>query len=192
MPSLRERLKVLEDDLTATPIRISAYHDLPFAIFRYEPEEEYTMRREMGLLAVRLQNHGKNVVVLSLANFLWRAIEETEGIEAIVEEEKEFGFARAQQTVHTILSDPDFYPLDDMLAKEMNRHDPGNTVVFLTRAAALAPAIYQVSTLLGRMQGKTRVPGVLFYPGGLEGPTGLKFMNLKSRAPMGSYRVKIY
>lgn len=192
MPSLQERLKVLEDDLTASPIRISAYHDLPFAIFRYDPEDEFRVRKEIQLLAVRLRNSAKHVVLLSLADFLWQAIEKTEGIDAIIEEEKEFGFERAQSTVHTILTDQDFSPLDVMLAEEMKKLNPANSLVFLTRAAALAPSIYQVSQLLGKMQGKTEVPCVLFYPGGLEGPTGLKFMNLKSRAPMGSYRVKIY
>ena len=41
MSSLKERIELLEDDLRAHPPRISAYSDLPFAILRYAPDEEW-------------------------------------------------------------------------------------------------------------------------------------------------------
>jgi hypothetical protein len=44
--SLSADIRRLEEDLTATPARISAYHDLPFAILRYDAEEEWDLRRE--------------------------------------------------------------------------------------------------------------------------------------------------
>jgi hypothetical protein len=34
MSSLKERIELLESDLKAVPLRISVYHDLPFAILR--------------------------------------------------------------------------------------------------------------------------------------------------------------
>ena len=37
MSSLKERIELLENDLKAVPPRISVYHDLPFAILRYDP-----------------------------------------------------------------------------------------------------------------------------------------------------------
>ena len=30
---------------------ISAYHDMPYALFRYDPEQEYPLRRELTMLA---------------------------------------------------------------------------------------------------------------------------------------------
>jgi hypothetical protein len=42
------------------------------------------------------------------------------------------------------------------------------------------------------MQGRTRVITILFYPGTLDGTTGLRFMALKDREALGNYRVKIY
>ncbi len=39
MSSLKERIELLENDLKAVPSRISVYHDLPFAILRYDPDE---------------------------------------------------------------------------------------------------------------------------------------------------------
>jgi hypothetical protein len=56
----------------------------------------------------------------------------------------------------------------------------------------MAPAIYHMSKLLDEMQGRTRVTTILFYPGTLEGTTGLRFMGLKDREALGNYRVKIY
>ena len=45
MSSLKERIELLENDLKAVPPRISVYHDLPFAILRYDPTEEWDLRR---------------------------------------------------------------------------------------------------------------------------------------------------
>ena len=43
MSSLKDRIELLEDDLKAVPPRISVYHDLPFAILRYDPSEEWEL-----------------------------------------------------------------------------------------------------------------------------------------------------
>lgn len=56
----------------------------------------------------------------------------------------------------------------------------------------MAPGIYHMSKLLDLMQGKTLVTTILFYPGSIEGTTGLRFMNLEDRDALGNYRVKIY
>ena len=192
MSSLSANIRRLEEDLTADPVRISAYHDLPFAILRYDAEEEWDLRREARRLAVRLENAGKRVHTISLAELLREAIEDCEGLDAVIELERARGFEVAQQQVTTYLSDPDWRPLSDVLAERLEALDPGRDVAFLVRAAAMAPAVYHMSRLLDEMQGRTRVATILFYPGTLEGTTGLKFMGLGSREAMGNYRVKIY
>ena len=190
--SLKERVDLLENDLKAVPMRISVYGDLPFAILRYDPEEEWELRRLARLLATKLHNHSKEVQTISLADLLWEAVEQTEGLDAIAELEKQRGFEAAQEQVTTYLSDEDWRPLPDALPERMRSLDPARHVVFLTRAGVMAPAIYHMSKLLDEMQGRTRVPTVLFYPGSLEGTTGLRFMSLKDREALGNYRVKIY
>ncbi len=192
MSSLSADIRRLEEDLTAIPMRISAYNDLPFAILRYDAEEEWDLRREARRLAVRLNNAGKRVHTISLADLLWEAIEDCEGINAVVELERERGFDVAQQQVTTYLSDPDWRPLPDILAERLEAFDPERDIVFLVRTSSMAPALYHMSRLLDEMQGRTQVPTILFYPGTLEGTTGLRFMGLKSREAMGNYRVKIY
>ncbi len=192
MLSLHARLELLEHDLKAVPPRISVYHDLPFAILRYDPHEEWELRRQARLLATRLGDAGKAVHTISLAALLWEAIETTEGLEAIIELERQRGFEAAQEQVTIYLSDRDWHPLPEMLADRLRALDPAKHLAFLTRSAALAPAIYHLSKLLDEMQGRTRVTTILFYPGTLEGTTGLRFMGLKDREALGNYRVKIY
>lgn len=192
MLSLDERIQMLESDLLADPPRLSPYSDLPFAILRYDPDEEWTMRRQLGLLRNRLEQQGKRVTVISLADLLWKAVDDTEGMATIRDEEQDFGYEEAEHVLNRILSDADFAPLPDLLAGRLADLDPERSVVFLVRAGAMAPNIYHMSKLLDEMQGRTRVPTILCYPGGIEGTTGLRFMDLKRNQPMGNYRVKIY
>jgi len=192
MPSLKERIELLEDDMRAVPPRISVYHDLPFAVLRYDPAEEWELRREVKLLATRLEASGKEVHVISMSEFLWRAIDETEGLDAVVELERERGYPAAQDQVTTYLSDRDWRPLAGLLAERLSGLDPARSVAFLTRVGAMAPGVYHMSKLLDQMHGMTRMTTVLFYPGSIEGTTGLRFMDLKDREALGNYRVKIY
>jgi len=193
MLSLKERIELLENDLKAKPMRISVYHDMPFALLRYDPQDEWTLRKELSLLATRLSSIGKEVVSVSLSDLLWKAIEGSEGLEEIIELEKAMGFEKAQEQVTTYLSDSDYRPLRDVLADRLRNLHPEKNIVFLTRATSMAPAIYPMSRLLDEMHGYTRIPTLLFYPGTLDsGTRGLRFMGLKDREVQGNYRVKIY
>ena len=192
MSSLNNRIEMLENDLKADPPRISVYHDLPFAIFRYDPEEEWILRREARLLATRLVETGKNTQIIHMSDLFWKAVEETEGIKAVVGLEKDRGFLAAQEQLTTYLSDRDWRPLADLLTERLQMLDDSTNVVFLMRAAAMAPGIYHMSKLLDQMQGKASLTTILFYPGSIEGTMGLRFMALKDRDALGNYRIKIY
>lgn len=192
MSSLNNRIELLENDLKAKPARISVYHDLPFAIFRYDPEEEWTIRREARLLATRLGESGKKTSIIHMSDFLWKSIQDSEGIDEVIELEKDRGFIKAQEQITTYLSDKDWRPLADLLTERLQSLGTSVKVVFLMRAAAMAPGIYHMSKLLDQMKGKTSLTTILFYPGSIEGTTGLRFMDLKDRDALGNYRVKIY
>lgn len=192
MSSLADRIKPLEADLTAVPSRVSVYHDLPFAVFRYDPAAEWELRRQARLLATRLGEAGRRVTFVSMADLMWEAVARTEGLEAVVGLERKRGFEAAQEQITVYLSDHDWRPLPDLLLERLKPLDPKTDVAFLTRAAAMAPAVYHMSRLLDEMQGRTRVTTILFYPGSLEGTTGLRYMDLKDREALGNYRVKIY
>jgi len=192
MSSLKDRIDLLDNDLKAVPPRINVYHDLPFAILRYDPADEWELRREVRLLATRLEQTGKQVHVIPMSDFLWKAIDESEGLAELVDLERNRGYLKAQEQVTTYLSDRDWRPLAKLLTERLADLDPAKNIAFLTRVAVMAPGIYHMSMLLDQMQGKTRVTTVLFYPGSIEGTTGLRFMDLKERDALGNYRVKIY
>ena len=191
--SLKERVRTLEADLKASPMRHYIYHDLPFAIFCYPPEQEWAMRHEVELLKTRLENDThRQVVFISLAELMWRAIDESEGLEAVVELERREGFEAAQLQIQDYLSDPDWRPLPDLLAERLAELDPNRHIAFIIRAGALAPNIYRVSKLLDEMKGRTRVPCVLFMPATTERRSSLRFMGIAENEGRGSYHTKVY
>jgi hypothetical protein len=194
MSSLKQRVDELLQDLLADPMRISAYHDLPFAILRYDPADEFALRKTVEHLTIKLRNAAKRVHTLSIGRFLWEAIRATEGVAAIADEERQFGFQRAQQTVATLLSDSTFSPLADQIQRRIHGLKPSTDIVFLLRVASLGPAIYRSAKLLDEMHRRTMVPIVLFYPGSLDGDHSLRFLGLPEREQTGAYnyRVKIY
>ena len=198
MSSLKDSIAPLESDLKAAPPRINVYHDLPFAIMRYDPTDEWELRREVKLLATRLEAVGKEVHVIPMSDLLWSALEQVheqdddEGLEAVIGLEQDRGYLEAQQQLTTYLSSKVWVPLGDLLAARLAAIDAENSVVFLIRAAAMAPGIFHMSMLLDKMHGRTKVTTILFYPGSIEGTTGLRFMDLKDREALGNYRVKIY
>jgi len=193
MSSLKERVRTLEADLKASPMRHHIYHDLPFAIFCYPPGEEWAMRREIGLLQTRLEKDtDRSVATISLAELLWQAIDDSEGIEAVVSLEQQSGFEEAQLQIQDYLSDPDWQPLPDLLAERLASLDPDRHIAFIVRAGALAPNIYRVSKLLDEMKGRTQVPCVLFMPATTEGSASLRFMGIAENEGRGSYHTKVY
>lgn len=190
---LRARADLLAEDLLAVPMRISQYHDLPFAILRYDPTEEWELRRQLTLLENRLQAAGMRTARLSLATLFWEAIETSEGVDAVAELERSRGFEEAERQVATYLSDIDWCHLPSLVVRHIEVMSPTPDVLFLYRAGVMAPAAYHMSKLLDELHGKTRVPIILCYPGSLEPgtTTGLRFMDL-DRDATGNYRVKIY
>ena len=168
--------------------------DLTRRISQLEHRDDIFWRRYAGggLLATRLQKAGKHVHSIPMSEFLWKGIEDSEGIDEVVELERSRGYQTAQDQITTYLSDQDWCPLADLLASRLQKMNPETDMVFLTRTASMGPGIYHMSKLLDQMQGKATVITILFYPGSIEGTTGLRFMALKDRDALGNYRVKIY
>jgi len=191
--SLKDRIEYLERDLKSSPIRIAAYSDFPFAIFRYSPLEEWNIRREIRLLKTRVESVNKRVFLWSIADFIWESLDTAEAFHDIVELENDRDFLHAQEQVTTYLTDEDFYPIDEIMRKKYERLDPERDIVFLWRLGSLSPNMLRTSGLIERLHSQkvNLVPTILFYPGDWKG--GLNFMNLRhDYEPIGSYRVKIY
>lgn len=169
--------------------RIGAYHNMPYAIFHYPPEEEIPLRAELALLRTRLEQVGKRVTTVSLAECLADALA-AEGLttQRIESAEKRTGTEKMVDTIHMVISRR--RPLDDLVAAKIPAGaDPGHDVVFIVRAGSLFP-FYRTSSLLEQLKGKLEVPAVLFYPGELDGVAGLKFMGVLEAEH--NYRPKIF
>jgi len=191
MSDWKKRLKEgLEPMLSLSDPRqkISAYHDMPYALFWYPPEHEFPLRHELLLLKTRLEQSGKRVTVISLAECLQQALNAELSKDEFFEAERSMGLSAAIETAHEIIGVN--HPLPDLVAE---RIPPGSTpfgdIVFIVRVGALFP-IYRTSSLLEKLQGKVSVPAVLFYPGLLDGATGLSFMGVLQ--PEHNYRPKIF
>jgi hypothetical protein len=169
--------------------RISAYDNLPFAIFLYPPEAEFAVQEEYGRLATRLSNKGKRVTTVSLAERLWTALErEGYSIAELAEAERDSGWDAMATTLHDILRRTQ--PLEDLVAEHVPEGaKPEKDIVLIVRAGSLFP-FYRTSALLENLRGLVEVPTVLFYPGTLEGPSGLRFMGTLD--PEHNYRPKIF
>ena len=192
MSDWKQRLtQVLEPILRETDPRpkISAYHNMPYAIFRYSPDDEFALRGEVTMLRTRLEQAGKRVTVISLAACLEMALQR-EGIasDEIKVTEEMTGRSTMAATFHKVLSE--YQPLDALVAEQLPTNaDPLVDVVFITRAGALFP-FYRTSSLLEQLKGQVEVPAVLFYPGELDGAAGLKFMGVLDAEH--NYRPKIF
>ena len=191
MSDLEHRIK--EDlepilELSDPRQRISAYHDMPYALLRYDPEDEFALRTQVTLLETRLSQKGKRIKRISLAECLDEAMRSQRPLEEWFTAEREQGVETIVETVHAVLSE--YEPLVDLVSARMPEDpDPLRDIVFILRAGSLFP-VYRTFSLLEQLKGRVHVPTVLFYPGGLDGAAGLRFMGVLDAEH--NYRPKIF
>jgi hypothetical protein len=194
--SLENRFELLKADLLADPPAFVMTRELPFAIFRYDPqqvdESEWNVRRKIQLLATQVENETQQKVpTISLATLFWRSIQESEDVEGLIALERDHSFTVAQRQVNQYLSDPDFRPLRNLLLEEEAKLPKNTRVVFLIHATVFAPSAYRISSLFEQLHRTFHTPAVLFYPGTWS--HSLNYMGMRSDdQALGSYRVKIY
>lgn len=190
MSDLEHRIRnVLEPILELDDPRqkISPYHDMPYALFRYSAEEEFELRKQVTLLETRLSQKGKRIARISLAECLDEAMRSQRPLQEWFDAEREQGIASVVETVHAVLSE--YSPLVELVAKRMpGDPEPCRDVVFIVRTGALFP-VYRTFSLLEQLKGRVSVPTVLFYPGELDGAAGLRFMGVLDAEH--NYRPKI-
>jgi hypothetical protein len=168
--------------------RISAYHDMPYALFHYAPEDEIALRREVTLFETRLRQKGKSVRRISLAECLDEAMRSQRPLVEWFEVEREQGVESVVDTIHSVLAE--YAPLVDLVARRMPEEpDPLRDVVLILRTGALFP-MYRTFSLLEQLKGKVAAPTILFYPGTLDGAAGLRFMGILEAEH--NYRPKIF
>jgi hypothetical protein len=172
----------LEPVLTApnSGAGLSTYTDMPFGIFLYPPEDEWQLRAELRDLVVRLENAGKTVQRLSMAQLLEQSIEAAGlTLEEIAQGEADLGIPMVRDTIRDVLSGKaaGSTPLDQLVAEAVDGAKPTTShIVFLERVGTLF-GLHRPSALLENLRHKVSHPVVLFYPGQRDGPAGLRFMD---------------
>lgn len=191
MNDLEHRLRnVLEPILEMREPRekLSAYHDMPYALFQYDPEDEFELRKQVTLLETRLTQKGKRVFRISLAECLDEALKAQDPLDVWFAAEREQGVETLVVTVHEILAEKG--RLVELVVKRMPPDlEPARDVVFILRTGALFPA-YRTFSLLEQLKGRVAAPTILFYPGTRDGAAGLRFMGVLE--PEHNYRPKIF
>jgi hypothetical protein len=191
MSDLEHRIKSsLEPilDLADPRERMSAYHDMPYALFRYEPADEFELRKQITLLETRLTQRLKRIRRISLAECLDEAMRTQRPLQDWFAAERGQGTNSIVETIHAVLSE--YSPLVDLVAARMpDDPDPLRDIVFILRVGSLFP-VYRTFSLLEQLKGRVTVPTVLFYPGDLDGAAGLRFMGVL--AAEHNYRPKIF
>jgi hypothetical protein len=168
---------------------LSAYRDMPCALFLYPPAAELDLRREVRDLVTRLHHAGKRVSIVSLAHVLAEALERAKlSPERLAEAERRAGLGKTIATVHQVVSQRQ--PIDRLVADKLaGLQDPSRDIAFLVRAGALYP-FSRPYPLVEHLMGRVQVPTVLFYPGQSDGAAGLSFLGVLEAEH--NYRVKIF
>jgi hypothetical protein len=176
---------------------ISTYQGVPFALFAYPPTAERELRKEVQMLATRIEHETtRKVTSISMAELLWEAIRTAYPPDGKALFEAERGMAGQdperrlevlQETIRSVVSE--ICPLPKLITERVAGLDPARNLVFLTRVGALYPA-YRASALLENLMGEVRVPTILFYPGTRTGTNTLRFMD--SLEALHGYRHKIF
>jgi hypothetical protein len=191
MSDLENRIKHALEPVLELPDpreKISAYHDMPYALFRYDPEEEFDLRKQVTLLETRLTQKGKRVRRISLAECLDEAMRSQRPLDEWFAAEREQGVDTVVETIHAVLSE--YLPLVALVEARMPESpDPLRDIVLILRTGALFP-VYRTFSLLEQLKGRVDSPTVLFYPGDLDGAAGLRFMGVLDTEH--NYRPKIF
>lgn len=169
--------------------KISSYHDMPYAIFRYDPEDEFLLRKQVTLLETRLEQKGKRIKRISLAQCLDAAMRLQRPLPEWFDVERQLGTDTLVETVHAVLSEGDTGLVNLVASQLPEQGDPLRDIVFILRTGALFP-VYRTFSLLEQLKGRVDVPTVLFYPGDLDGAAGLRFMGVLDAEH--NYRPKIF
>ena len=148
----RERLKERLEPLLKSPnllAGISTYQGVPFALFVYPPTAEFELRREVAMLATRVENEaGRRVHLISMAELVWGALREAfppdgralfDAERSFREEEPERRLERLQGQMEQLLSEVS--PLPTMIEEKAKGFGPEKDILFLTRVGTPFPHV---------------------------------------------------
>ena len=199
--SLESSMAALRRDVLAN--NLSTMRNYHFAIFRYDPREEFKLRSQVRRLSDELKGKGWNVLSISLQQLLIKRLKEEEPrvIQSIIRTEKRLYQKNSERALNHLKDKiagyvegvdgiaRDVIALVDRFAQQYP-DSCDRTLIFIGRTGALYPFV-RSSALLKHIDGRTRnIPMVLLYPGERKDTSALSFMGEVSTDR--DYRPRIY
>ncbi len=155
------------------PDALSPLRGAPIFYFVYDPKMALTVRRMMpGWIAQLHNEQGLSVKIVSLADLLWRLIDESGRWESWLEAEQDFEPQEINLAIKSVLEEDN--ALVHQAADQIISASTG-TVVFITDSELLHP-FARTRSLESYLQNRLQTPAVFFYPGKRAGQYGLRFL----------------
>ena len=173
------------DELCATlgqPDRLNPAQSDPIFYFVYRPHQMLTVKRKLPGWMGRLRNQGFEPIRVSLADMVWKLIDESGRWEAWLELEPDAEPDELNQAIRDVLTQNS--ALVNRVAASI-AVGGDKTIVLLTEAELLHP-YFRTRAIEGALLGRVLHPTVIFYPGRRIGQYNLHFLDFYPED--GNYR----
>jgi hypothetical protein len=171
---LKERL---ENPDTLNPAKAD-----PVFYFVHAPEQTLELKNKIPLWTAMFRKVGRDVVTVSLADLVWKIIDESGRWDDWLENESEYDTSEVNESIRDVLRGTN--GLVETVANYVTKEIP-NRLLFLTDAGLVHP-YFRLRSLESGLHDRVKIPTVIFYPGRRSGQYGLHFLGFYSVD--GNYR----
>lgn len=145
----------------------------PIIYFVYPPELMLELKKSLPRLMSKIREAGFEVVRISIADVLWRTVDDSGRWETWLALEAGADEDQVNESVRDALRQEN--ALVDQLADAIEAAHEG-TVILLTEAELLHP-YFRTRIIESRLHDKVKTPTIIFYPGRRSGQYGLHFLD---------------
>jgi hypothetical protein len=172
MYSLDNAFKELVDKIR-DPDALNPAKSDPVFYFAYPPELMLDLKKHLPRWTSKLREAGFEVRRVSLADILWRAVDQSGRWDTWLDLEQGADAEQINEAVRDVLRQANAF-VDRVV--EVVESAPEGTVVLLTEAELLHP-YFRTRTIESRLHDRVKGPTVIFYPGRRSGQYGLHFLD---------------
>lgn len=157
----------------------TSYEPVFYACF--EPRRILELQQTVEVLKSQLVARGHTVVEFNCYDKLWEILEANPFWSEICEFDREspMDWSNLQETLTELVCGEDDLLVEALRATLKSAENENNPIIFVTGLEALHGYL-RPGHLENRLNGSFGAPTVFFYPGRIEGKTGLRFLNFYS------------
>lgn len=181
MSSLDRTLDELLTRLQA-PDALNPANSDPIYYFVYPSDQLLIIKKSLPRLQAKLREGGLQTVRISLSDLMWELIDRSGRWNDWLEQESGADPEQINEAIRDVLRAD--RGLTDLLVQRIASVE-GKKIVLLTECEMLHP-FFRTRTIESAIQGKLKVPVVIFYPGRRTGQYGLHFLDFYPED--GNYR----